>query len=287
MSADKPPGLRHGNIALGAWPRRLVRDPLFAFLLIGLAVFALQEFWRGDDSRTIVVSAAQQDRLAELWRAQTGRAPSPDELAALIEDHVREEILVREAKRLRLDDGDVIVRRRLAQKLSFLTEDVATLEAPGEDALLRYFEQNRSRYERPAVISFSHIYFSPDRRDDAGGDAERALAVLQPQAWRQTGDPFMLGRTYAHASLPRIRRDFGDAFAAQLQTLEVATHWQGPIQSGYGYHLLRVDAKTPALGADYASVAQRVAADFDADRRSEANRAHFEELRAQYRVELP
>lgn len=278
---------RDGAIPWRAWSRRLLRDPLLVFLLIGLAIFALDELLRGNDGRTVVVTAAHQGRLVERWQAQTGRSPSPSELAGLIEDHVREEILVREAKRLRLDEGDVIVRRRLAQKVSFLSEDMAAMEEPEESALKAYFEQHRQRYERPAVMSFSHIYFSPDKREDAGADARRALAEMDPEAWRKTGDPFMLGRTYAHTSLARVGRDFGERFAADLDELEVAPQWQGPLQSGYGFHLLRVDAKTPALGADFAAIAQRVAADFDADRRAAANRAHFEELRARYRVELP
>lgn len=267
--------------------RRGLRDPLFAFLLIGAAVFVLEGVWREDASRTIVVDREQADRLAQLWNAQMGRPPTAEELAVLIEDHVREEILVREAKRLGLDEDDVIVRRRLAQKVSFLSEDVATLQPPQEDALRSYFEAHRQRYETPAVLTFSHIYFSPDRRADAAADAERVLAELDPAAWRTSGDPFMLGRTYAHAALPRLRKDFGDAFAEQVSSLPAEGVWRGPLRSGYGFHLVRVDTASPAKGADYASVAERVAADFDAQRRADANRAYFENLRAQYTVQVP
>ena len=193
----------------------------------------------------------------------------------------------REAKRLGLDQGDAIIRRRLAQKLSFLSEDVATLDAPSAEELTTYFEENKERYATPAVITFSHIYFSPDRRDNAGEDAKAALTTLDPDAWRRTGDPFMLGRTYAHASHSRIGRDFGADFLAALDRLAVSGDWQGPVESAYGFHLLRIDAKSPALGADYESVAARVARDFDAARRAAANAAYFEELLAEYTVVLP
>ena len=266
---------------------RWLRDPLGLFLLIGAGVFVLHALWSGDESRVITVTEAQADRIAALWQTQTGRAPSAQELQALIDDHVREEILVREARRLRLDEGDVIVRRRLAQKLSFLTEDVAALTPPDDAALLAYFEANRQRYATPAVITFSHIYFSPDRREDAAGDAARALATLDPDAWRTTGDPFMLGRTYAYASLPRVRKDFGDSFAEALLDMPADGVWRGPVASGYGLHLVRIDERTAARGADYATVAERVAADLDAERRAEANRAHFENLKATYTVVLP
>ena len=276
--------------ALGARVRRWLRDPLLAFLLIGAAIFALERWWQGtqrDAAYTIVVTKAEAGRLGQLWRAQTGREPTRSELDALLEDHVREEILVREARRLRLDEGDVIVRRRLAQKLSFLTDDVAVLEPATEADLRRYFETNRSRYETPATVTFSHIYFSPEKRADAHADAASALATLVAEDWRTSGDPFMLGRTYAHASLPRLRKDFGDEFAQALVAMPAEGAWHGPLRSAYGTHLVRVDANTPASTPDYGAVQGRVAADFDAERRAKANREYFEQLRSQYTVELP
>ena len=269
-------------------PSAWLRDPLFAFLLVGVAIFAA-DAWFGDgpDDRTIIVPQSQVDRLATLWETQMGRPPTASELEAMIDDHVREEAMVREAKRLGLDQGDAIIRRRLAQKLSFLTEDAATLDPPGADELAAYFEENKDRYATPAVITFSHIFFSPERRDDAAGDAKRTLADFDPDAWRRTGDPFMLGRTYAHARHGRIERDFGADFLAALEELAVSSDWQGPVESAYGFHLLRIDARSPALGANYESVATRVARDFDAARRAAANAAYFDDLLGQYTVVRP
>ena len=266
---------------------RWLRDPLCLFLLIGAGVFVLHSLARQDETRVITVTAGQVDRFAALWRAQAGGEPSEAELQALIDDHVREEILVREARRLRLDEGDLIVRRRLAQKLSLLSDDVSHLAAADEAALTAYFEANRPRYETPAVVTFSHIYFSPDRREDAAAEAARVLAALDPDGWRTAGDPFMLGRAYAYANPLRVRKDFGDDFAAAVMAMPDDGAWRGPVESGYGFHLVRVDAHTPAQGADYASVASRVAADFDEERRQEAARAYFENLKASYTVVLP
>lgn len=264
------------------------RDPLLVFLLVGTAIFGADAWLGGDaDDGVVVVPQTQVDRLATLWETQMGRPPSATELDALIDDHVREEVMVREAQRLRLDEDDAIIRRRLAQKLSFLTEDVATLDPPGADELMQYFEDNRARYAKPAVMTFSHVFFSPDRRDDAAGDARRSLAVLDPETWRKAGDPFMLGRTYAHANMSRIERDFGTDFLTGVNGLAPGPDWQGPIESAYGFHLVRVDAKSQAVGADYASVAPRVARDFDAARRAAANAAYFEDLMAQYTVVRP
>lgn len=282
--------MRQANPKRVARLSRWLKDPLFAFLLIGAAVFAVESAWRAaqrDAEYTIVVPPADSRRLAALWQAQTGRVPTPSELQGLLEEHVREEILVREAKRLRLDEGDAIVRRRLVQKLAFLTDDLAIGEAVDEAALRRYFEDNRERFETPAVVTFSHIYFSPEQRADARVDAERALAALDADAWRSAGDPFMLGRTYAYASLERVRKDFGDEFAAAVASRPAEGAWRGPLRSVYGQHLVRVDANTPARSPDYAAAKQRVVAEFDAERRAAANREYFEELRARYTVEAP
>ena len=282
--------MRQANPKRVARLARWLKDPLFAFLLIGAGVFAVESAWRAaqrDAEYIIVVPPAESRRLAELWQAQTGRAPTPSELQGLLEEHVREEILVREAKRLRLDEGDAIVRRRLVQKLAFLADDLAIGEAVDEAELRRYFEDNRERFETPAVVTFSHIYFSPEQRADARADAERALVALDADAWRSAGDPFMLGRTYAYASLERVRKDFGDEFAAAVASRPAEGVWRGPLRSVYGQHLVRVDANTPARSPDYAAAKQRVVAEFDAERRAAANREYFEELRVRYTVETP
>ena len=269
--------------------RRWLRDPLLVFAAVGVAVFAVDQLWQGDDSRAIVVTAEQQAQMAALWEAQAGRPPTDDERRSLVADHAREEMLVREAKRLGLDEHDAIVRRRLAQKLTFLAEDVAALAPPEEAALRRYFDANRERYARPAVITFSHIYFNPEQRTAAQADAAAALSALQPDAWRTTGDPFLLGRTYAYASLTRVRKDFGEAFATAALAMPPDATWRGPVESAYGFHLVRVDAQQAAAAPAYEALAPRVAADYDAERRAEANHAYFEDLQAQYvvRVEQP
>ena len=267
---------------------RRLADPLLVCVVIGALIFAA-DAWLGDNTsdRTIEVTSAQVERLASLWEMQMGRAPSDTELDALVDDFIREEVLVREAVRLGLDHDDTIIRRRLAQKLSFLSDNLAVLEPATEEALRAYFAANTTRYATPAVMTFSHVFFSPERRQDAASDAAAALERFQPDAWRQTGDPFMLGRTYTHASHSRIARDFGEAFLSAIQELPARGQWQGPVESAYGFHLLRVDASTPAVDSNYDAVADRVRRDYDAQRRADANAEHFDALREQYDIRLP
>ena len=264
---------------------KYLKDPLALFLLLGVVIFAVDVLVPDPDDERIEVGVLDIARLSDQWRAQMGRDPTETELAGLVDAHVREEMLVREALKMGLDVNDVIIRRRLAQKLTFLTEDLALLERATDAELRAFFEADAERYRVPARFTFSHIYFSPDRRETARADAETALPGVTDDNWRTVGDPFMLRRTYAHVTVADIRKDFGTAFSEALPELDGGA-WLGPVESGYGFHLVRVDRRTASRLPDFAAVRERVATDYDSKRRSDANDTYYETLAAQYRVEI-
>ena len=262
-----------------------LKDPLVLFLVVGAALFAI-DAWRSAQGEDVIrVGPLDIARLQDQWAVQMGRPPSEEELDALVNAHVREEMLVREALAMGLDQNDVIIRRRLAQKLTFLTEDLALLEPASEAELEAFFQENMERYRVAERLTFSHVYFSPDRRGTAQADAVAALGTLTDANWRTVGDPFMLRRTYAQVTPADVRKDFGVAFAQALDTLE-GGGWEGPIESGYGFHLVRLEGRTASRLPTFAEVAARVTDDFDSDRRDQANQRYHEELEKQYRVEL-
>ncbi len=280
--------------------RRFVRDPLFVFLVIGVGVFALDRMFGGvfdAESRTIVVSRAQVIRLADLWSAQIGRLPTAAELDSLVEDHVREEILVREAVRMGLDADDTIVRRRLAQKMSFLIEDTVVSDAVSDADLERYFEENADRYGDPQRFTLRHVYVSPDRRGSdevalraANGildelRAEGNDAAPENTLWRRLGDPFMLRREYGRRTAEDLAELFGGAFVEALDDLPLG-EWAGPVESAYGFHVVRLSARTRAEPAVFDDVRRRVLEDARRDARDAANRAEHDRLRERYRVEI-
>ncbi len=260
-----------------------IRDPLILFLALGAALFAAAGWWDGDaPDRIIEVDAAEVNRLTEQWNAQMGRSPSAEELESLIDSFIQEEIYFREALRLSLDQGDIIVRRRLVQKLNFLTEDIAASQSPSEAALRAFHDANAERYRLPPRFSFRHRYFSTDRRANAKADAEAALEDPQVK-----GDPFMLQRAYAERSERAVGDLFGRPFAAALATLSPAPEWQGPLRSAYGWHLVKLEQRQPESQPPFEEVAGRVTADFTAERREEANAAYYEALRSRYEVRRP
>ena len=149
-----------------------------------------------------------------------------------------------------LDKDDDIVKRRMAQKLQFLAEDVAAAREPTTAELKSWFEKNSAKFAEPNRVSFRHLYFSPDRRGQrARDDAAKALAKLagQPQdakLRRSLADPFMFQDYYRDRAPEYLGKEFGPQFAQAVAKLAPGS-WQGPIESGSGWHLVFVDTVIP------------------------------------------
>ena len=259
-------------------------EPLVYFLLAGALIFGI---WRWTEDATdpyrIEITPAERARIAAQWEAQMGRAPDESELNALIERFVREEIYYREALRLGLDAHDTIIRRRLAQKLGFLTEDIATAGEPTEQELRAYYSAHAERYEAPELFTFEHRYFSAERRNDAEAAARAAVAALNEGADTDSGDPFILQSVFRARSLREIGDLFGRQFAEGLEELSPGD-WQGPLRSAYGWHAVRISERTAARQRPYSEVAARVSNDYAQSQRDAANTRYYETLKRRYQV---
>jgi hypothetical protein len=270
--------------------KSLLKEPLLHFLTLGAVIFALNA-WREKTRPTeasmarIEVSAAVIERLRAGFERQFGKAPDAEELRGLVTVHIREEVLCREALALGLDRDDTIVRRRLAQKMEFLTDDIATAATPENAAVREFFERNSARYARPGCVTFRHVYFSKEKRG-AGMDAAvaGALAALEKGASSEAfGDPFLHGYEFAEREQDDVIAAFGAAFAKQL-TGQPAGVWRGPLTSSYGIHLVRVEARIEPRAANFDAVRETVVRDLNDERRRTANAEVFERLRERYRV---
>ena len=260
-----------------------LRDPLVFFLLAGAGLFVIAD-WFGEDEISYAIELSPQalQRLSDQWNMQMRRPPSSEELNGLVEQHIKEEIYYREAQRLDLETNDTIVRRRMVQKLTFLTEDIATATAPTETELLQYYETHRETYMRPKRVSFKHRYFSKDRRQDAQADAVRAVKKAD-----LVGDPFMLQREYALRSAREIRDLFGQEFSDKLMTLTKSANWQGPIKSAYGWHPVLISSIQEEAIESFEQVRERVKVDLQQTARETANQRYYAQLREKYRVIYP
>ena len=263
--------------------RAIIKDPLFFFLIAGAALFVVAQLGEPEEiSYDIDISEAEIQRLGDQWVMQMRRQPTDQEMRGLVEQLVKEEIYYREARRLNLDVDDTIVRRRMVQKLTFLTEDIATAAPFDEPSLRAYYDEHIDRYRLPDRVSFRHRYFSSDRRDDAEGDATAALADAD-----NLGDPFMLQKSYALRSEREIGDLFGRDFAAALAQLGPAQEWQGPVRSAYGWHAVLVTAVEKARAQPFADVSERVLVDAQQSTREAANQAYYEDLKSRYIVSFP
>jgi hypothetical protein len=254
------------------------------FALLGAGLFFLVAALDLQRDTVIRIGAGDIAQISAYWEAQAQRAPTEDELAALIEERVNEEVLYREALHLGLDRDDVIVRRRLAQKIVFLRTDNEA--APSDEALRAFYGENSERYAAPDTFTFEHIYFSPERR---GADVERAARAALDRIEETAsipaglGDPFMLQQSGVDVTAVELARDYGEAFARTLATAPVGA-WSGPVESAYGLHLVRVISRRGAFAQPYESVATQVREDYLAERRRSANEVWVRALRSRYRI---
>jgi hypothetical protein len=276
--------------------QRLLREPLLHFLLIGVALFLLYgAVNRGgsDAPREIVISesraAAIEENFATVWM----RPPTPVELRGLIDDYVAEEVYYREAVAMGLDQDDTVIRRRLRQKMEFLSDGIADSAEPTDAQLQDYLEQNPGKFARPAQLTFRQVYLSAERRGDrVRVDAVKLLADLQANADRmdpaEAGDPTLLPATMEAAAPQSIGSVFGEGFARQVDDAPVG-QWAGPIESGFGLHLVRVDQRAAGEAPTLAEIRPIVLREWQADTRRRHNDSFFATLRDKYdvRVEGP
>jgi peptidyl-prolyl cis-trans isomerase C len=272
---------------------RWLKDPLFHFLLIGAGLFILYG-WQADDDATrpdqIVFSEAKIDRLINLWERKWQRLPSQQELQALVEQQIREEVLYREALAMGLDKGDMVVRRRMAQKMEFISNDLASLAEPDDTQLQAYLEKHSDKFSLPGRISYSQVYLNADQRgDQVDTDAQTLLEELSQSNAdvdiSMAGDSFMGGHSFNDETDWAVTRVFGKDFTRQIFELPVGG-WSGPVESGYGLHLVRVDARTDSLAPTLDQVRDKVRVEWIAEQQRKTNDLLYSELRKRYEITI-
>ncbi len=273
--------------------KRLFREPLLYFLLLGAATFMAYGLMnRAPTTRPgeVIVSAGQVERLAGTFTRFRQRPPTEEELKGLIDQYVREEVLSREAVKLGLDQDDAVIRRRLQQKMEFVLTDLATVEEPTEAELAAWLAKHPDSYREEQRFSFRHVYLSPEKHgDQLDADLSELLAHLKKggaQAEAHTlGDSFLLPHEFADASHSAVASQFGPGFAGELARLTIA-EWAGPILSGYGPHLVLLIARTESRSPALDEVRELVKRDLMNDRRLEANRRLLDGVLARYTVKV-
>ena len=271
--------------------KSLLREPLLHFLLIGAALF-LYFHWSGGGAGStgsrIVITSGQIDHLTAGFAKTWQRPPTDVELKGLLDEWVREEIATREAMAAGLDRDDTIIRRRLRQKLEFVVEDAAAQTPPSEQELQAWLTAHADDFRIEPQVAFRQVYVSRQKRGAAAEADARAILARLSAAGADApidgvGDTIMLPQEVELVPRREIARAFGPGFAENIEALTPGK-WAGPLESGFGLHLVlvreRVEGALPELG----KVRPAVEREFMADRRKRQLAATYERLLDKYTV---
>jgi hypothetical protein len=258
------------------------------FLLIGAALFLYFDFVGSGDNdapvaKRIVVSSGQVEQLAANFERTWSRPPTQQELDAMVEGHVREEVFYREALAMGLDQNDPMVRKRMRMKLEFILQDLSGQDA-SDDVLSDFLNQNPDRFRDEVQLTLRQVYLNPDERPDLESDAGQLLVSLRNgSAPEALGDQTLAPRTYQLATQSEIARDFGDEFAREIASLLVGD-WSGPVFSPFGAHLVKIEARIAARLPELAEVRDEVLREYLQEKREQQKNLAYEKLREGYEV---
>ena len=269
---------------------RWLREPLVHFLAIGALLFLVFN-WRGGggpSSNRIVITPGQIDSMVAGFTRTWQRPPTDQELKGLLDDYVREEMATREAMALGLDRDDTVIRRRLRQKLEFVAEDTIDAAPATEAELQAWLDAHPDAFRTEAQVAFRQVYLSPDRRGAAvDADARALLARLSAAgpsvAIDRAGDALMLPLEVDSSTRTDIARQFGEEFADAILKVEPG-RWTGPLNSGYGLHLVFVRERREGRVPGLAEVRAIVEREFLGDRRKRRLNAMYERMLEDYRI---
>jgi hypothetical protein len=272
---------------------RILREPLLHFVLLGAAIFAVYGFvtrHRTDKPGEIVVTQGTLENIVTGFTRTWQRPPTEEELRGQVQDYIREEAAYREALAMGLDRDDTIVRRRLRQKLEFLSDDLATRDEPTDADLQTFLQAHPGLFQSEPLFSFRQVYLNPQQHaTNLAADEASLLAELQRTGnntdLSSLGDPFLLAPSYQNISLAEVKQAFGDQFASALAALPTS-HWQGPITSGYGVHFVFLSQHTERSLPALADIREQVRREWFNTKRNEATEKFYQALLKRYSVKI-
>ena len=269
----------------------LLREPLLQFLVLGAALFGLFSIVDKKDANNapvkIVISTARVANLADGFTRTWRRLPTQQELQALVENDIRDEVFYREGKAAGLDRDDIVIRRRVRQKMEFIAEDIVG-EEPTAEQLAAYVTSHPERFKVEDRLTFRHVFLSATERSSTiTGDVKQIADVLaHADAAVDTaalGDPFLLGEEFNRVLQSEVARTFGESFARQLSVFEQG-RWQGPISSSFGQHFVFVNERAQGGLPAFDTVRQAVHREWANARRGEAVQKLYRTLRERYEI---
>lgn len=268
-----------------------MREPLLHFFILGAMLFAFYQILNDSTlaENEIVLSQGGVENMALAFEKTWQRPPTDEEQQNLIDAWIREEIMYREGVAIGFDLDDPVIRRRVAQKMSFVADGLVP-DAPSEVDMQAWLDSHKDKYRLPPRYTFRQVYFDPQRHgDQLEIILEAAQAQLQnPSSQELPGDSTLLPTIVELASSIEIARNFGEEFSASLAGLEVGS-WQGPVRSGYGLHFVEILQREESRDPSLDEVKVAVERDLLNKQSQDINEAFYAALRERYviRIETP
>ena len=255
-----------------------MKNKLFIFFIIGIFLYLIDIGLNSDEDKNIYISDQEVISLINAWKSQVGREPTDDEISRIINNLVQEEILYREALNLGLEREDKIIKRRLAQKISFLKQE-SILKDFSQKEIIDFYKANRDKYYVPGLYTFTHKFFS-----SSSNSKERAQNHLNnSNRLYENSDPFFLGKNFAQTSSLEINSNFGSNFSLYFENSPI-NQWIGPYKSSFGHHNLYITEYTPGFHPNLDDIYDQVMVDLNQLKRDSAISDFIKEVGSEYSV---
>tara|TARA_X000000368_G_C23054070_1_gene722976 strand:- start:1511 stop:2314 length:804 start_codon:yes stop_codon:yes gene_type:complete len=258
-----------------------LKKKITIFLILGFLIYFIDIFINEDEnSKDIFISDQEINSLTNAWESQVGRPPNDDEIISIINDYVQEEILYREALNIGLDRDDRIIKRRLAQKITFLKQETF-LEKPPLDEILNFYESNKDMYYINPTYSFTHYFFSIENNSETRANV--FYKELNNNKILSKSDPFLLGKNFAYKSSNEIDRDFGMNFSENFNNLQLNI-WHMPMKSSFGYHIVKIVDKKDGYLPKIDDIFMQVELDYSNIRKEQLLEKYISDIKSEYNI---
>ncbi len=269
--------------------KKIIQQPLFHFLLIGAFLFLVFDVVNTSEteSKNIIIDQSDIEQFVSTWEMQWKRKPTVDELTNLLQSNIKQEVFYQEALNMNLDHNDEIIKRRLSQKMEFLSNDLASLTKPTDIELKEYFDKHMDKYLTPYVYSFYQIPFT---LDSSGRDYfKKAQSVLKNNpdvtfaVMKTKGDRFVFPNEFIETPSHQLAQQLGSDFSNALESVETNV-WIGPIDSGFGTHLVLITYREAPKKPEFESVRNEIERDFSYEKEKLVNQAIYNQMKKKYQV---
>jgi len=259
-----------------------IREPLLHFLLLGTLIFGVYQLVPSPNlNTTLVVSEQRIQILADTFQATWHRPPTSDELNKLIDNYILEELYYREAVNLGLDQNDSVIRRRLQQKMEFISKDLSSIIDASDAELETFLVKNSDKYRAQSSYSFKQIYIDPTKHDQPYQLAQKWLTDIE--AIIPDGDSTMLPHVMTLRSQQVINNRFGGELAAYVTSTKPGV-WPGPAVSSFGLHLIYVTEIKNSVAPSLAQIREKVSRDWAFQQQSKIKSTMDANLKQKYDI---